>query len=33
MDLEKRITESKASWEAVREIVVKEVEEELRGQH
>ncbi|EGP84450.1 unnamed protein product [Zymoseptoria tritici ST99CH_1A5] len=32
MDLEKRITESKASWEAVRDIVVKQVEEELKGE-
>ena len=29
---EKRVTECKADWQAVREIVVREVEEELRGQ-
>jgi threonine synthase len=32
MDLEKRITECKASWESVREIVVKQVDEELKGE-
>ncbi|CAK1358198.1 Threonine synthase [Cercospora beticola] len=30
--LEKRITESKADWKQVREIVVRQVEEELKGQ-
>ena len=29
---EKRVTDCKADWEAVREIVVKEVEDELHGQ-
>jgi threonine synthase len=31
MDLEKRVVDCKAEWEAVREIVVREVEEELKG--
>lgn len=31
MDLEKRLVDCKADWKAVREIVVREVEEELKG--